>query len=372
MVNDFRRYLKKAIINSIRFPLLRQSVKQSSSARIVHVKNGGIGAGGANNYMFEIIDNMEGYEQFIWYERGRTFGFRYDVKAYTGNIKKFLRIVRPKIIQIHFGGGGQGCINKVWELKAELGYKIIFTFHKLSKPFLLDRIDCNLFVNDFYTKLPKYSQLENIKVISGGVNENTYKYQKKIPQKKYTVGRISRVDEEKIDSVMTDILNEFSDRKDIKFYFIGGTKKKIEEMLIPRIPNSLLDRTQIDKRVIKLNDKIDKMRQLDVFIHFTSENCNSGMGENFSIALIEAMMLGIPVVTENRGGIKNQICHGYNGYLCNKVSDYYKYTTLLLDNQDIWTNMSKNARNHAEKYFSSKVMTKKTQKLYEELLSAVS
>ncbi len=372
MVNKFRRYLKKAIINLVRFPFLRQSIKKSVHKRVVHVKNGGIGAGGANNYMFEIIDNLEGYEQFIWYERGRTFGFRKDVKAYTGNIKKFLQIVKPEIIQIHFGGGGQDCISKVWELKPELGYKIIFTFHKLSKPFLLDKIDCNLFVNEFYTNLPKYSQLENIKVINGGVNEEIYKYQKQLPQKNYTIGRISRVDDEKIDFVMTDILNEFSDRKDIKFYFIGGTKKKINELLIPMIPNSLLDRTQIDERVLKVKKKIDKMVQLDVFIHFTSENCNSGMGENFSIALIEAMMLGIPIVTENRGGIKNQISHGYNGYLCDKVSDYYKYTTLLLDNQDIWINMSKNARSHAEKYFSSKSMAKKTKNLYDELINAVS
>ena len=31
---------------------------------------------------------------------------------------------------------------------------------------------------------------------------------------------------------------------------------------------------------------------------------------------IRHTLIGIPVVTENRGGIKNQICHGYNGYLC--------------------------------------------------------
>jgi len=372
MINDFRRYLKKSIINTFRFPFLRASIKRSRSHRIVHVKNGGIGAGGANNYMFEIIDNLEDYEQYIWYERGRTFGFRNDVKAYTGNIKRFLEIVRPKIVQIHFGGGGRECLKQVWKSKVELEYKVIFTFHKLSKPFLLDSIDCNLFVNEFYTKLPKYSKLENKKVISGGVNENIYQHQKKLPNKQFTVGRISRVDDEKIDSGMTDILNEFADRDDIKFYFIGGTKKKIEDLLLPRIPNSILRRTKIDKRVVKLSDKIDKMKELDVFIHFTSKNCNSGMGENFSIALIEAMMLGIPIVTENRGGIKNQIRHGYNGFLCDSVYDYFKYTILLLDNIEIWENMSKNARKHAEKYFSSRVMAGKTRKLYEELLSVSS
>jgi len=364
-----RRQLKKRLINSISFPLLKKKIERSTKSRIVHIKNGGIGPGGANNYMFEIIEYLVEYEQFVWYEKGRTYGFRNDVRAYSGNLEEFLRIVQPKIVQIHYGGGGKDCLYKVRDMSKQLGYKVIFTFHKLSEPFLLDGIDCNLFVNDFYTKLPQYCHLSNIGVISGGVNERTYQYEKKPPESPFTVGRISRVDDEKVDSILSEILKTFSKRKDVGFYFIGGTKRKIQQLLIPRIPESMMHRTKIDRRVVKTLDKIDKMKRLDVFIHFTSKDCNAGMGENFSLALIEAMMIGIPIVTENKGGIRNQIRHGYNGFLCDSQYDYYKYTIRLLDNQDIWKEISLNARNHAEKYFSSSIMAQKTRKLYEGLLN---
>src|SRR5690606_20894626 len=53
--------------------------------------------------------------------------------------------------------------------------------------------------------------------------------------------------------------------------------------------------------------------------------------ENFSMAIVEAAYLGLPVVAFNRGGNADIITDGKNGYLVADVTTMVKKATLLLN-----------------------------------------
>ncbi len=85
---------------------------------------------------------------------------------------------------------------------------------------------------------------------------------------------------------------------------------------------------------------------INVLLHKTHS------GETWCNVATEAMSSGIPIVAENRGGIKDQIIHGETGYLCNNGDDYIKYCKLLYDSKRLYHHVSKQARQHVEDNFS--------------------
>ena len=117
------------------------------------------------------------------------------------------------------------------------------------------------------------------------------------------------------------------------------------------IPHEFTDRVEIVKRVTNVDKKVKHLLDLDVFFHMVSPDCNVGMGESFCLAVTEAMMLGIPVVVENKGGVRQQVKHGYNGFLCNNVDGFVEHLMMLYRNKDLWLTMSNNAYHLPENIF---------------------
>jgi hypothetical protein len=83
------------------------------------------------------------------------------------------------------------------------------------------------------------------------------------------------------------------------------------------------------------------LAHLDVLIFKTDE---MSWHEGFCRSVTEAMAAGIVPVVENRGGIPDQVTHGYNGYLCDANDDYVRYCRFLHENPDLRARMSANAR----------------------------
>lgn len=92
--------------------------------------------------------------------------------------------------------------------------------------------------------------------------------------------------------------------------------------------------------------------------------------EGFGLAVCEAMLCGKAVVGTKVGGIKEQIVHGKNGYLC-KVGDYRttaKYLLKLIKNPELAARLGKNARAYAKDKFDMKKSIEKHIELYTSLL----
>ena len=83
----------------------------------------------------------------------------------------------------------------------------------------------------------------------------------------------------------------------------------------------------------------------DIFINTTNF-------DNLPVSIIEAMALGLPIVSTNVGGIKFLIEHTVNGLLVNpnNVQEFVNAIKSLMANNMLVANLSANARAFAEKY----------------------
>jgi glycosyltransferase involved in cell wall biosynthesis len=83
------------------------------------------------------------------------------------------------------------------------------------------------------------------------------------------------------------------------------------------------------------------LARLDVLIFKTDEK---SWHEGFCRTVTEAMAAGVVPVVENRGGIPDQVTHGYNGYLCDSNDDFARFCRLLHADPDLRAQLSANAR----------------------------
>ncbi|MFN8558218.1 MAG: glycosyltransferase [Dehalococcoidia bacterium] len=71
--------------------------------------------------------------------------------------------------------------------------------------------------------------------------------------------------------------------------------------------------------------------------------------EGWCRTVTEAMAAGVVPVVENRGGITDQVRHGYNGFLCDDNRDFKRFCELLYRDHDLRAAMSANARAYARR-----------------------
>jgi SAM-dependent methyltransferase len=74
--------------------------------------------------------------------------------------------------------------------------------------------------------------------------------------------------------------------------------------------------------------------------------------EGWCRTVTEAMAAGVVPVVENRGGIPDQIIHGYNGFLCHTNTEFKRYCELLYRDPTLRTRRSAKARAFAATNFS--------------------
>ena len=91
-------------------------------------------------------------------------------------------------------------------------------------------------------------------------------------------------------------------------------------------------------------------KECDIFINTTNY-------DNMPVSVIEAMALGLPIVSTNAGGLKYLLNDGEDALLVprNDIGMMVKKITLLFNNPYIAINLSLNARKNAEEYSWEKV-----------------
>lgn len=111
--------------------------------------------------------------------------------------------------------------------------------------------------------------------------------------------------------------------------------------------------------LLSKNDWISLSKQYDVFINTTNF-------DNLPVSLLEAMALGLPIVSTNVGGIPYIIKSGKNGLLCETqdVNGMVSHIKALVDQPELASKLSKNARSYVQFYDWDQV-----QLLWKELLT---
>jgi glycosyltransferase involved in cell wall biosynthesis len=72
--------------------------------------------------------------------------------------------------------------------------------------------------------------------------------------------------------------------------------------------------------------------------------------EHFGIVTVEAMAAGAVPVVIGRGGQKEIVRHGIDGFLCETLDDMATQTQRLIDDQELWVRMSHSARARAAEF----------------------
>ena len=98
-------------------------------------------------------------------------------------------------------------------------------------------------------------------------------------------------------------------------------------------------------------------------------NCSFGT-EATSLALLEAMSLGIPAVVTDFGGNADVVEDGQNGFVVPVKAPQSMIEAILkmVQNDKLYGEMSANAKRIYNEKFTAKVMTEKTQNLYKQLI----
>ena len=89
--------------------------------------------------------------------------------------------------------------------------------------------------------------------------------------------------------------------------------------------------------------------------------------EAFSLATLEAVASGLPILATKVNGTEELIIEGYNGFFIKRDSkDIANKINILIEDENLRKQMSRNARKTAEKYSWDEVV-KRTLKVYEEV-----
>lgn len=118
-------------------------------------------------------------------------------------------------------------------------------------------------------------------------------------------------------------------------------------------------------RVEKWTDYVETaMSKHDVFVYYPPEDYGLRC---YDMKIMEAVTLGVPVITTLRHGSKEYITNGYNGFTVANESEFIEKSNLLLQNRDLFRVMKTNALSRAHSLTND--MHLHYSKLYTRLLS---
>ena len=198
--------------------------------------------------------------------------------------------------------------------------------------------------NDLRDILTKVYPLEMIHVIENGIDldairlvQSTQRIPRDTTDKKFRIGFAGRLVPVKRVDILIETARCFIDARlehEICFHIFGdGPLRDNLEIL-----NQRLDTRNIVHFEGHCDDILTRLQEVDAII-ITSDH------EGLPMILLEAMALGIPIVSHAIGGIPMPLDYGNCGILVNghKPIDYYRAISDLVANSDMRTEIISNA-----------------------------
>ena len=154
----------------------------------------------------------------------------------------------------------------------------------------------------------------------------------------FRVGRWNRPDDRKYSDDFLDLLAGI-DIPNLECLCMGIPDKFRRARVPPRV--RLLEHASMTVE--------DLLSRLDVLIFKTHAPT---WHEGWCRTVTEAMAAGVVPVVENRGGLPDQVIHGYNGFLCDTTAEFKHCCELLYHDPALRARLSANARAFARANFS--------------------
>lgn len=308
-------------------------------------------------------------------------------------IYKFFNKINPHILHIH-DISIPGCIialtgklsrvksiiftiHGMWAFKGlrKIYFKILFNFtQKISNKFIAVSKACrDYWVRNFNLHLEKTSVIYNGIDIDKFAFQPECKVRKKLnfPKSFILIGSIGRLIPYKNHILLIKSLPFILKKYPNTIVILIGSgelrEKLEEEVREKKLENNFL--------FLGIRSDIpDLLKEIDIFVFpsitlkYTDEK---RIGEAFGIVVLEAMATGKPVIALNTGGIPEIIENNKNGILLHDADPQLLANTIveLIQNKEKRIKIGMEARKTVEKRFTTVIMVKKIEKVYEELLN---
>ena len=201
--------------------------------------------------------------------------------------------------------------------------------------------------------LSKYAEKpQKVKLIQNGTNLQYFTHDTSlfrpqiIPEEKFIVTFLGRISEEKSPELFVEIATNFKDNE--RVHFIMGGQGPLFNSIQKKI-----DKYGLAKKVT-LVGLVDSRH----YLSYTNLLILPSTIDGRPNSVLESLSMGVPVIASAIGGLPEIIQDGYNGFLCQSgnVNDFVYRVNQLLDDEQLYLSMKKNARVYAVKNLDASVM----------------
>ena len=170
------------------------------------------------------------------------------------------------------------------------------------------------------------------------------------------------------DKIIIGFVGAFNERKglDILFKALSGIKEDIFHLVLVGDGDRNWLNLLIKENHLETKVSIFSFQNPYIFYQLFSFFVLPSRREGFPLVVIEAMMMGLPIIRSDTQGASEQVNHGVNGFLFkNEDSNELKYYCMkLLKNENLRISMGKKSREIAINKFDENTMAQKTLQLY--------
>ena len=203
---------------------------------------------------------------------------------------------------------------------------------------------------------------KNTLIIPEGIKNNFYN-KRKVFLKKNTLNILflGRIHKKKGIELLIEALGKIKSKVNFHFTLVGSGDKSYEDYIFQMIDENNLSNFCTITGYISTSMKQKIYEKTDLFIL-------PSYGENFGIAVVEAMSFGIPVLVTNKVGIYNSIVKYKAGIVTNNNVNEIIESIILLNNKKRLQFLSSNALKLVNKKYTLAKMGKLLNKKYLEIV----
>ena len=252
------------------------------------------------------------------------------LKSFSQELEKTIDLNSFDIIHAHYWLSG--LVAK--QISDELNIPFIFTSHSLGvflEGYNKERVDCEKIIMTGCNFVTSSSNFENT-LISENYNINAVKIKKIKPgidteifspdltlKRENVFLSVGRIQEQKGQLKTISFLNNFKKiESDFVCYFVGGPSGKSGNDYFQELKKSVKD-LKLESHVEFLGDL--PQYEIKELLNKSKLLIHTAQFETFGLVAIEANSMGVPVLTSNKGSLKEIIENNMNGYCSEDLID---------------------------------------------------
>ena len=347
---------------------------------IVHIIDN-LGLGGAQAMLFEIYYAIQKYypqyKQVILSNENRPIDRTFVSSSNISyNTARDIKVLRKKALSckspiIFYHKLASSRINIIREIRRKNSkVPIIVINHTLycSRDWNRKGIcDIMIAVSDHMkNKLLTWYPLLKHKTIHNAVNYFRYKDIKPAAVNKKQIlrtGRINRL----VGWKYSDNWIKWCSRVDLPIRmiheYIGSGPAEQKARLVTRIVKNSKNKVKIFGSIPNFKQKISILKSWDLFLYETNRN------EGISVAILEALACGVPVICSNHYGNKELIKKGINGYIFKNKEKAQEILRKLCLDSDRLSRLKKTTKEYFINNLDGKFMAKKYMEVVEKIMN---